>query len=199
MQNSSSEDESTTILYNGSERISTAIEKNKDDIKQITYNYMDNRIDYVTTNTAVSSNEHNHHYGLMSDTAGNTYGWINLHDATEKGDLNIYSPYGFSPSSDSYSIQFAGERLEKDTGLYHLGNGYRAYHPLLMRFLQPDSSSPFDGGGINPYTYALGDPINYIDPSGHISTWAAIGIGLGVLGVVASVVTFGLGAIAIGE
>lgn len=53
-------------------------------------------------------------------------------------------------------------------GGYLLGNGYRTYNPALMRFNSPDSLSPFEAGGLNPYSYCSGDPINNIDPSGHM-------------------------------
>jgi hypothetical protein len=36
-----------------------------------------------------------------------------------------------------------------------------------MRFNSPDSWSPFGEGGINSYTYCLGDPVNGTDRSGH--------------------------------
>ncbi len=38
---------------------------------------------------------------------------------------------------------FGGEPLDPVTGCYLLGNGYRAYDPVLMRFHRPDSWSPF--------------------------------------------------------
>lgn len=50
-----------------------------------------------------------------------------------------------------------------------LGNGYRAYNPVLMRFNQPDSLSPFGQDGLNAYAYCQGDPVNRQDPSGRIS------------------------------
>jgi len=34
-----------------------------------------------------------------------------------------------------------------------------------MRFLSPDTLSPFDEGGLNAYCYCLGDPVNHHDPS----------------------------------
>jgi RHS repeat-associated protein len=104
-----------------------------------------------------------------------------------------YSPYGY------YQVQeepfnptgFNGEQFDSLTGLYLLGNGYRAYSPALMRFHSPDSMSPFGSGGLNPYAYCLGDPINRVDPTGHFSWQSVLGIALSVVGVVASFATFG--------
>ncbi|WP_202983316.1 RHS repeat-associated core domain-containing protein [Vibrio navarrensis] len=80
-------------------------------------------------------------------------------------------------------LAFNGERRDPVTGLYHLGQGYRAYNPRIMRFHAADSLSPFGEGGINPYAYCLGNPVNLIDPTGKNA--AAIGgiIG-GALGIV---------------
>ncbi|MNI63190.1 hypothetical protein D3C73_1185430 [compost metagenome] len=36
-----------------------------------------------------------------------------------------------------------------------------------MRFISPDNLSPFAQGGLNPYAYCEGDPVNFSDPSGH--------------------------------
>ncbi|MCU1753871.1 RHS repeat-associated core domain-containing protein [Pseudomonas helleri] len=62
---------------------------------------------------------------------------------------------------------FNGERRAPVTGHYLLGQGYRAYNPVLMRFNSPDTLSPFNKGGINSYAYCLGDPVNLIDTDGH--------------------------------
>jgi len=81
-----------------------------------------------------------------------------------------WSPYGNSPARTGQSALlpgFNGERADPLTGVTHLGNGYRAYNPSLMRFTCPDSHSPFGNGGVNPYAYCSGDPINQTDPSGH--------------------------------
>ena len=78
-----------------------------------------------------------------------------------------YTPYG--SSAEGSSIGFNGERRDPVTGWYHLGNGYRVYNPVLMRFHTPDRWSPFTSGEVNAYSYCAGDPINRVDPSGHSS------------------------------
>jgi RHS repeat-associated protein len=65
------------------------------------------------------------------------------------------------------ALGFNGERRETQTGWYLLGNGYRAYSPVLMRFNSPDSWSPFGEGGLNAYAYCEGDSVNRSDPTGH--------------------------------
>lgn len=44
-----------------------------------------------------------------------------------------------------------------------------------MRFISPDNLSPFSRGGCNSYAYCEGDPINYIDHSGHNRYFFTIG------------------------
>ena len=104
-----------------------------------------------------------------------------------------YSPYGHRPAEGGlFSLAgFNGEAFDPLTGLYLLGNGYRAYSPALMRFHSPDSLSPFGAGGLNPYAYCLGDPVNRVDPTGHFSWQSVLGIGLSIIGIVASVASFG--------
>lgn len=76
---------------------------------------------------------------------------------------------------------FNGECMDSLTETYLLGNGYRAYDPRVMRFHCPDGWSPFGPGGINPYTYCVGDPVNRTDPSGHHSIWGWMGISAGLV------------------
>ena len=79
-----------------------------------------------------------------------------------------FGPYGYR-SSDRHGpsiLGFNGERLDPFTGHYILGNGYRTYSSVLMRFQSADHLSPFGKGGINGYMYCGGEPINRQDPSG---------------------------------
>ncbi|EJN31570.1 RHS repeat-associated core domain protein-containing protein [Pseudomonas sp. GM78] len=80
-----------------------------------------------------------------------------------------YTPYGHRRHYNGLLslLGFNGERPDPVTGHYHLGNGYRQFNPILMRFNSPDSLSPFGKGGLNAYTYCLGNPILNTDPTGH--------------------------------
>ena len=78
-------------------------------------------------------------------------------DATRPHHL-AYTPYGHRiPENGLLSLLgFNGERPDPVTGHYLLGNGYRAFNPVLMRFNSPDSWSPFGEGGLNAYGYCVG-------------------------------------------
>lgn len=80
-----------------------------------------------------------------------------------------YTAYGHhSTHGDlSYLPGFNGESADTVTGHYLLGQGKRAFNPVLMRFNSPDELSPFGEGGINAYVYCKGDPINAYDPTGN--------------------------------
>lgn len=80
-----------------------------------------------------------------------------------------YTAFGHSSGAATplCPLGFNGEATEPDTGWQLLGNGYRAYNPLLARFHSPDNLSPFEEGGLNAYAYCEGDPVNFTDPTGH--------------------------------
>lgn len=81
-----------------------------------------------------------------------------------------YTAYGHGQTD--LILGYTGQRYDRLTNCYHLGNGYRAFSPQIMRFLSPDSLSPFRNRTLNAYAYCMGDPINRHDPSGH--TWKAL-------------------------
>lgn len=93
-------------------------------------------------------------------TSGSRRGW--------RGEI-AYTPYGFHiPEVWQAGIGFNGVMKESHTSHYFLGAGYRLYNCVLMRFQSPDSWSPFGQGGLNSYAFVKGDPVNHIDPDGHM-------------------------------
>jgi RHS repeat-associated protein len=95
-----------------------------------------------------------------------------LQMAGPDGDVRqVYAPYGHRrvESAPGSLLGFTGEAVDPATGHYLLGNGHRAFNPVLMRLNSPDSLSPFGRGGLNPYAYCLGDPVNFSDPTGRVA------------------------------
>lgn len=99
----------------------------------------------------------------------------------------VYTPYGSqsSPLPAHSRLGFNGQFKERPTGWYHLGNGHRVYNPVFMRFHSPDRLSPFNTGGLNPYAYCVGDPVNFTDPTGQVPEWLqpilTIGLHVGII------------------
>lgn len=87
-----------------------------------------------------------------------------------------YSAYGRRSAQQAIAthLGFNGDLSERHIGWYLLGNGYRAYNPVLMCFHSPDSLSPFGEGGLNAYGYCAGDPVNFSDPTGHMLSLSKI-------------------------
>lgn len=99
--------------------------------------------------------------------------------ATDKP--GAFTPFGYRRSG-KVSAAWNGQVAESLSKHYLLGNGHRAYHPVLGRFSRPDALSPFGQGGLNTYAYCKGDPINATDPSGRISTALLLGVTAVVVG-----------------
>ncbi|WP_248916274.1 RHS repeat domain-containing protein [Pseudomonas moorei] len=102
---------------------------------------------------------------LMTDASPNVIGECLQSGVTTA----VYSACGVRSSDEEMLclLAFNCEVCEEITECYLLGRGYRVYNPNLMRFHSPDSFSPFGAGGMNPYTYCLGNPVTFRDPSGH--------------------------------
>ncbi|KPA97199.1 RHS repeat-associated core domain-containing protein [Pseudomonas asplenii] len=109
---------------------------------------------------------------LATDTQGSVLHCL----SPQQRQPSAYSAYGQrTPQNGLLSLLgFNGERPDPLTGHYLLGNGYRAFNPVLMRFNSPDNLSPFGQGGLNAYAYCLGDPVNRQDPTGHVPGFGEI-------------------------
>jgi len=76
-------------------------------------------------------------------------------------------PAGIADTSH-YPTGAMGTALGVDVGTgLQMKGGYRAYDPVVGRFMQWDSLSPFGRGGLHGYAYAGNDPVNFDDPTGH--------------------------------
>jgi RHS repeat-associated protein len=71
---------------------------------------------------------------------------------------------------------YRGEEYDSDLGLYYLRARY--YNPLTGRFMSRDpyepkfrgpDGKPIDPKNLHKYLYAVGDPVNFRDPSGRAS------------------------------
>ena len=106
-----------------------------------------------------------------------------------QGEVNplAYTAYGYRSGDHRCTrLGFNGEFKEARTHWYLLGNGHRAYNPVLMRFHSPDKLSPFAAGGLNAYTYCVADPVNHRDPTGRFAIPAVVNILSGVAGAASS-------------
>ncbi|WP_122433353.1 RHS repeat-associated core domain-containing protein [Pseudomonas viridiflava] len=110
---------------------------------------------------------HEHRVHLLGTDQSNSV----LHSVSlRQREAFAYSPYGTStPKNPPYLPGYTGQAPDPITGHYQLGNGARAFNPILMRFNSPDTLSPFGDGGLSAYAYCKGDPVNYTDPTGHYS------------------------------
>ena len=114
--------------------------------------------------------------------------------------LHRYDAYGKplqrNPKDDT-DFTWNQELKEPETGLTYLR--HRFHHPELRRFITRDNVH-LD----NRYAYAHGDPINYIDPTGHISKRAvnyglgASTIGLAIFGLLFAIPSMGASVAASG-
>lgn len=73
--------------------------------------------------------------------------------------------------ADDNPFRYCGEYYDGETGTYYLRARY--YNPFIGRFITEDSykGQADDPLSLNLYTYCQGDPVNYIDPSGHYPSY----------------------------
>ena len=89
-------------------------------------------------------------------------------------------------------IRYRGYYYDQDTGLYCLGARY--YSPVWRRFISPDDTAyldPENPNGLNLYAYCYNDPVNYVDPSGHMAM-TTFGLGA-IIAIVSAAIVIGGG------
>ncbi len=107
-------------------------------------------------------------YYLLGDHLSSTVKVLNGSGAWV-GELR-YKPYGetrYTWGTTPTGFRYTGQRQEESLGLYQMGA--RWVDPALARWLSADTLVPEGGNpqAFNRYSYVLGNPLRYIDPSGH--------------------------------
>jgi RHS repeat-associated protein len=60
--------------------------------------------------------------------------------------------------------RYTGKERDDNSGLCYYGARYLA--PWLARWINPDAAGSIDG--LNLYVYVGNNPLEYIDPTGHV-------------------------------
>lgn len=104
-------------------------------------------------------------YRVITDQLGSARLVVDAANGQVAQELS-YDEYGAVTADSNPGFQpfgFAGGLYDRDTGLVHFGE--REYDPRLGRFTSVDPIG-FGGGSLNLHSYVLGDPVNWVDPSG---------------------------------
>jgi RHS repeat-associated protein len=146
---------SQKVLY-----VNKYYEKNLTTGEVTTYYYLGDRLVAQRKGTTVSYIHEDHLTGtsVTSDSNG-------AQTSTIK-----YLPYGETRSSSGTiptDKRFTGQRLDGATLYYY---GARYYDPTIGRFISADTLvlNPANPQSLNRYSYALNNPLRYVDPTGHI-------------------------------
>ena len=121
-----------------------------------------------TVNGGATSYRHFNQVGstrLLTDATGM---------ATDTFDYQAYGGLLSHVGSSAAPHSFAGEESDPESGLTYLRARY--YDPRTRAFLSrdPQLGDPSNPLSLNPYLYALGNPVNRIDPSGRESLPAVL-------------------------
>lgn len=124
---------------------------------------------------------------LLSDPLGSNS--VVLNNLGQVIALQHYSPYGtvdYTWGSMPTSFNYAGERLDSQTGLLY--DNFRYYDPVTGRFVRSDTVQD-NSNGSDPYAYVGNNPETRNDPSGHCWPWCTALIGAAIGAVVGVVIT----------
>ena len=100
-------------------------------------------------------------------------------EITDQDDIGNLNPF-----------RYRGYYYDTETGLYFLQTRY--YDPEVGRFLNRDSvqyADPETINGLNLYAYCLNNPVEYVDPTGHIVISSLL---VAIAGIIAGATMSGL-------
>lgn len=104
-------------------------------------------------------------YRIISDQTGSPRLVVNAltGEVAQRIDYDVFGKILLDTNPGFQPFGFAGGLHDPDTGLVRFG--YRDYDPDTGRWTAKDPIL-FRGGDTNLYGYVLGDPVNWVDPSG---------------------------------
>jgi len=118
----------------------------------------------VTVNTGIARVYYIHADHLdtprvITDTAGNiVWQW----DNADPFGNNVPNENPAGAGTFSFNLRFPGQYADRETNTHY--NINRDYDPATGRYVQSDPIGL--DGGINTYTYVLGNPLSWVDPMG---------------------------------
>ncbi|RYE38588.1 MAG: RHS repeat-associated core domain-containing protein, partial [Sphingobacteriales bacterium] len=90
-------------------------------------------------------------------------------EGTEEGGFMVM----VLPPPVTFNLRFPGQYYDTENKLFYNLNRY--YNPELGRYMEPDPIGL--EGGLNPYVYALGNPVMYVDMTGENPILVAMAVG----------------------
>ncbi len=133
----------------------------------VTEETQEDKIRYIRANSLLASDAESArtYYHYASDEMGSI---THVVDGEADKILNQYEYDAWgNPTTCNEKVpnrfKFNGQQYDPITQQYYLRARY--YNPVIGRFTQEDT---YRGDGLNLYAYCAGNPVYYIDPSGHI-------------------------------
>ncbi len=132
----------------------------------VTEETQEGKIRYIRTNSLLASDAESArtYYHYASDEMGSI---THVVDSEANKILNQYEYDAWGNLTTCNEkvpnrFKFNGQQYDPITQQYYLRARY--YNPVIGRFTQEDT---YRGDGLNLYAYCAGNPVYYVDPSGH--------------------------------